>query len=194
MLQPAFSVILASSSPQRRELLSRLIEDFEIVAPGIDEDVSTDDPHELVRELALQKADAVVARVDRPAIIIAADTIAWCRGEIIGKPADTEDAVRALLRLSHNPHSVITGICVAAPGRRWLDAVETKVVMRPMSREEAEDCANFGNALDKAGAYALQEQADRFVERLDGSFTNVIGLPMEWLAEVLISIPGTIKV
>lgn len=192
-LRTAYPVVLASSSPQRQELLGRLLDDFAVAAPGIEENLDAADPFELVRSLAERKAEAVAGRVDGASIFIAADTIAWCAGRIIGKPADTDEAVRLLMELSRTPHSVLTGLCVRWPGGQALDAVETRIWMRPLSRQEAARFAMLGGATDRAGAYAIQEQADEFVERLEGSLTNVIGLPLERLAEILLAVPGTVR-
>jgi septum formation protein len=194
MLWPALPVVLASTSPQRKDLLGRIVAEFRVEAPGVEEGVHTTDPVRLVEDLAEQKAEAVRARVGDGAIVIGADTVACCEGEIIGKPADTEDAVRTLMRLSRHPHAVLTGLCVLAGGRRWREAVETRIRMRPISRAEAERYAGLGGATERAGAYAIQEQADECVEELDGSVTNVIGLPLERLAEILLCVPGTRRV
>jgi septum formation protein len=178
-------VVLASSSPQRRELLGRIVAGFRVVAPEVDETADTTDARRLVQDLARRKAEAVAAQLEEPAIVIGADTVAWCDGRILGKPADAEAAVEALMLLSRTPHSVLTGLCVVTPDRTVVEAVETRIRMRPLSREEAREYAGLTGATDRAGAYAIQEQADRCVEEIEGSVTNVIGLPLERLGEIL---------
>jgi len=193
LLRPALPVVLASSSPQRRELLGRIVESFSVMCPTVDEGVKTSAPVEFVKRAARMKAAEVARKLTGPAIVIGADTIVACKGGIIGKPDSMESAVETLLFISRNPHSVVTGLCVLGPGIQILDAVETKIRMRPMSRDDAGEYAAQVGSLERSGAYALKEHGDEFVERLEGSVSNVIGLPLERLSEILISIPGTAR-
>lgn len=181
-------IILASTSPRRRDLLRQMGIDFEVVAPEADETVIDGAiPEGLAAELAARKAQSV-AHMFPDAIIIGADTIvASADGEIIGKPADAEDAKRILRKLSGSTHSVITGLCLldTVTGREDIAAEETLVTMRKMTEEEIENYVSSGEALGKAGAYAIQETGDVYVNRIQGSFNNVVGLPTEKLEEML---------
>ncbi len=178
-------VVLASSSPTRAELLGWLLPDFEVLSPGVDEkSVAEEEPRELALGLAEAKARDVARR--RPdALVIAADTLVACCGRTIGKPADREDAVRILERLTRHPHVVITAVWVIAPdGRERSCCVATDVRMRPMTRREIEDYLEGFDALGKAGAYELQPD-DPHVEELRGSVTGVMGLPLDELRDLV---------
>jgi len=178
-------VVLASSSPTRAELLARLVPDFETLSPAVDEEgVAVDDPRERALRLAEAKARDVTRR--RPdALVIAADTLVACCGRTIGKPADREDAVRILEELTRHLHSVITAVWLVAPdGRERSCCVGADVRMRPMTGAEIEDYLEGFDALDKAGAYALQPN-DPHVEELRGSITAVMGLPLDELRDMM---------
>jgi len=165
--------------------------EFEVVAPEIEETVrASADPVEEARRLAAAKADDVAARLAsrrEPLVLIAADTICALGGDIIGKPRDRDHAKELLRRLSGSRHHVITGLCLldTRSGRRILDAVSTAVTMKRMTEQEIQDYVASGEADGKAGAYAIQETADRYVEKVEGSLSNVVGLPTERLGEIL---------
>ena len=185
-------IILASASPRRAQLLREMGYEFEAVLPEIDESVrSGADPAREAERLAVAKAEEVAARVG-PAVVIGADTLVELDGEIIGKPRDREHAVQMLRRLSGTRHHVITGLCVidSRPGKSAsiADLVSTAITMRPMTDEQIREYVESGEADGKAGAYAIQETADRYVLEVEGSFTNVVGLPTERLAEILRSL------
>lgn len=184
-------LILASASPRRKMLLERAGYEFEVVIPELGEfapeEVSI--PAEFYAEaVAYFKARSVADGIaDDDVVILAADTIVVCDEEIIGK-ADSEDEAREILRkLSHNKHCVITGVAVIdnETGCRLMESDKTEVVMKPLTEEEIEGYIRSGNWIGKAGAYAIQEGGDRFVVELNGSFTNVVGLPMELVKEML---------
>lgn len=184
-------IVLASSSPTRRELLAGLVAQFEVVGPAIDEGaLRADDPRSLVLKLAEAKARQV-ARTRPDALVIAADTLVACQGEVIGKPADHDDAVRILKMLTRSVHRVLTALFVVAPdGRERSACVESEVRMRKMSRPQIEQYLACADALERAGAYALQPD-DPNVEHLEGSLTAVMGLPLEELERLLHSLyPG----
>jgi septum formation protein len=166
-------------------LLSRLVAHFEVVAPDVDEGRAQGRcPEALVAELARAKARGVAAR--RPgALVIGADTVAVWQGDVLGKPSDAEDAARMLRRLSSGPHCVLSGLCVVAPdGHEVARLARARVHMRPMSEAVVARYAARPDALERAGAYAL-EPDDPNVERIDGDVTAVMGLPLEALADVL---------
>ena len=181
-------LILASSSPRRRQLLRDGGYDFEVVGPPFGEPADHPDrllPSQHAEALAYFKAMSVwQSYPQRP--VLGADTVVAAGGEILGKPADRDEAVRMLRGLSGTRHSVITGVALLGPDDRRLIASDvTFVTMRPMSEREIDEYIESGEWAGKAGAYAIQETADRFIESTDGSFTNVIGLPMELVERML---------
>jgi septum formation protein len=178
-------VVLASSSSVRRELLRQLVPAFEVVPPLVDE--AADGAHDapaLAVHLAELKAREVAAR--RPhALVVAADTLVVCDGEVIGKPADRRDAVRIMRKLASSTHQVVTGVCLIAPdGRERTFCAATRLRMRSMSDAEIERYVDGPGALDRAGVYALQPDDPNVLE-LHGSATCVMGLPMDELARLL---------
>ena len=181
-------LILASSSPQRRQLLLQAGVPFQAVDPPIDEPdepIANLPPARQAESLAYFKARSVADR--HPGrTVLAADTIVAGPAGILGKPADADDARRMLAALSGTTHQVITGIALITPaGQRHIASDTTSVTMKPMSRGDIEAYIDSGEWMGKAGAYAIQLSADRYVDHLDGSFTNVVGLPMELVMQML---------
>ena len=188
MIRLAAKVVLASRSPERRRLLRQVIRDFEVVEPHVEEVCNPQgEPEALACALAEAKALDVARR--RPdALVIAADTVVECQGEIIGKPADRADAVRILAKLASHPHRVITGLCVAAPDQRRRSGVSVaRIRMKKLSRSEIENYVDREHPLERAGAYGLKEP-DPNVLSLEGSVSAVMGLPLEELGSMLRSI------
>jgi septum formation protein len=190
----SLSIILASASPRRRELLAQAGYQFEVAPPDVDESrfaaagVRAD---EYAERLALAKARSVAERfADR--VVIGADTVVDFAGEIIGKPADSRQAEQITGKLFSAPHKVITGLAIL----RLSDATElvasdtTIVYPKRMTAKQIAEHIGSGTWRDKAGAYAIQETGDQFVERIEGSLTNVMGLPMELLERMLARVPG----
>jgi septum formation protein len=179
--------VLASASPRRRELLGRFGVEFRVEPADVDETpIPGAGGEDAARDIATRKALAVARATDDP--VIGADTIVVAAdGEFLGKPLDAADARRILRKLSGTTHRVITGVCVAAArGSRLRTAVETTfVTMRPLSADEIDAYVASGECFDKAGAYAIQETGDRFVVRIDGDRTNVVGLPLDAAARLL---------
>lgn len=181
--------ILASASPRRRALLEKAGYVFDVIVSGIDE--SAYDAVEITSEeyacrLALAKASDVSSRY--PArLVIGADTVVDFDGEIIGKPRDGADAEQITRRLFSKPHKVITGLAMAwrANEKQLVCSDCTIVYPRVMDEQQIVEHIRGETWLGKAGAYAIQETGDRFVERIEGSFSNVVGLPMELLAKML---------
>lgn len=178
-------VILASGSPRRRELLGEMGVSFEIDVPDVDEHVGGT-PDKMVAVLAERKARAVAER-RKEGVIVAADTLVALDERALGKPADEEDARNMLRSLSGRVHDVFTGVCVidAKSGRVLVSAERTGVRFRDLSEEEICAYVAGGEPMDKAGAYAIQGGAGTFVVGYEGSRTNVIGLPVEKLGEML---------
>ncbi|HUS93284.1 MAG TPA: Maf family protein [Phycisphaerae bacterium] len=185
-------LVLASSSPRRRQLLADAGLSFDVVPPpfGEPEELPEDlTPTRRAEALAYFKARAV-AECRPEACVLGADTIVAADGRVLGKPADRADAERMLRGLSGTRHAVITGVALLMPcGRRLIASETTYVTMRPMTEQEIADYLASGEWIGKAGAYAIQETADRFVVGLEGSFSNVVGLPVE-LVERLIGRAG----
>lgn len=176
-------IILASGSPRRRELLQRIgIKDFEVRVPETAETYPAGlSPSQTVEYISRKKA----AAVDSTAIIIAADTMVFLDGERLGKPRDEEDALRMLKALQGRRHTVRTGVTVRQ-GRRFLTESErTEVYFRPATEEELCYYIRTGEPMDKAGAYGVQGKGALLVEKLNGDFFNVMGLPLLRLARML---------
>jgi len=177
--------VLASSSPRRRDLLRLLCSNFEVIPSQIEEcQQPGESPFQMVQRLAKEKATAV--RQFRPeSVIIGADTVVVCEGQILGKPASPEEARSMLKKLSGRAHEVITGLCVVKGETVAVDAVRTIVRFNLLSEEEIEAYLATGEPFDKAGAYATQGKAARFVESIEGCFFNVVGLPVSLLYQIL---------
>jgi septum formation protein len=182
-------LVLASGSPRRRELLALLGLPFDVVAPDVDESVHPGErPVDLVRRLAIDKVEAVgaVGAIDgSDAVVLAADTIVEVDGEILGKPADADDARRMLRALSARTHRVHTGLAVRRDGGTACEVVTTSVTMATMSDAAIEWYLATGEPLDKAGAYAIQGSGGAFVAAIEGSASNVVGLPLATVVELL---------
>ena len=183
-------LILASSSPRRRELLAGLDLRFEIIKPDIDESRrAAEDLVEYAERLSREKAEAVARTLDeRPALVISADTIVMDGGELLGKPADDGDARRMLRTLRGREHEVVTAFTLFRAGdtpRTITRHARTAVEMRAFSEAEIDAYVATGDPLDKAGAYGIQNEAFRPVARIEGSYSNVVGLPLDELKAAL---------
>lgn len=178
-------IVLASGSPRRKELLETLRLEFS-VCPAKDEENAPDGagPEETVKALALAKAQEV-ARLYPQSLIIAADTIVCVDGRILGKPADEDEARQMLHLLSGRGHEVYTGTALIAPGKMLCQSECTKVFFRRLSDEEINAYVLTGEPMDKAGAYGIQGRAALMVERIEGDYFNVMGLPLCRLGQML---------
>ena len=174
-------IVLASGSPRRISLLSGMNVEFEIRRPDVDEEFF-EDPVKTVEFNALKKARAV--RKGRE-IVLGFDTIVFLDGEILGKPQNENHAYRLLKKLSGKVHRVYTGIAVVTPEREIVDHEVSEVKFRPLTDREIWEYIRTGEPLDKAGAYGYQEKGRALVEYVNGSETNVIGLPIEKLKKLL---------
>lgn len=175
---------LASASPRRRKLLASLDLDFSIVVPDIDE---TPRPSEKPRIFAERLAKEKAGAVDVAGLVIAADTIVVQQETILGKPADGAHARAMLQSLSGSTHEVITGVCVENAERAVVFSITTQVTFRILTDAEIENYIATGEPMDKAGAYAIQGGAAHMVKSIHGSYTNVVGLPMCEVYQVLAS-------
>jgi septum formation protein len=173
------NVILASASPRRQELLKEIVPAFEIVVADVDEEALVHpDPEVTARETARAKARAV-ARLRPESTVIGGDTVVALGDEQLVKPVDEADAFRILRKLSGRTHRVITGMCIAAPGQEKVFTVTSFVTFHDLSDEQIEAYIATGEPMDKAGAYGAQGEAGKHIARIEGSITNVIGLPVE---------------
>jgi septum formation protein len=195
----AAPLVLASASPRRRDLLSRLKVPFSAVPARIAETPRPGEtPRALAERLAREKAEAVAAHLGRTPrrVVLGSDTIVVLEEEVLGKPRDAEHALALLRKLCGRTHRVMTGIAVVESdtGRARSRVVESQVTLREAEEAELRDYVATGESLDKAGAYALQGAGRRFVTGVEGSETNVIGLPLEETLALLqdagVEIPG----
>ncbi len=170
-------LVLASQSPRRAEILRNAGIPFAVRAASVDETpLPGEKPEDYVRRLAESKATAVPAAGDE--IILGADTTVVIDGEMLGKPADAADARRMISVLAGRSHEVITGICLRQGARTVCDCAVTRVWFAPMSDSEIEEYAAGGEPFDTAGGYAIQGVASRYIEKIEGCYFNVVGLPM----------------
>lgn len=185
-------LILVSRSPRRRELLASAGIPFRAIAPQADEpDLAPRCKSagarlrypDLVRRTALAKAQSVAGCAE--GLLLGADTIVVCRGEVLGKPADPEDARRMIESLSGRWHRVYTGLALVSGGRRLLGSECTKVRFRALSKSQIEWYVGTGEPMDKAGAYAIQGRGAALISAVEGCYTNVIGLPLPKLMNML---------
>ncbi len=180
-------LVLASGSPRRQALLARLVDSFEVIVSGVPEPIVAGmDPAANVLQIARAKAEAV-APLAAGCVVLSADTDVVLDGEILGKPADAGAAGAMLRRLRGREHLVLTAVVVkdAVSGRTW-DALErSRVRIRDLSETEIERYVATGEPLDKAGGYAIQGAAASMVESVDGSYSNVVGLPLDSVRELL---------
>ena len=187
MAGTADGIILASASPRRRELLKMLgIENLRII-PALGEEKVEDglSPEETVRRLALEKAREVYCGCGESNIVIGADTIVYMDGMILGKPEDEAQAAAMLRRLQGRTHSVFTGVALIGRGAELVEVQETAVTFREISESEILAYVKTGEPMDKAGAYGAQGIGSIFIDRIDGDFYNVVGLPLCTLGKML---------
>lgn len=185
-------LILASSSPRRRALLEAAGLEFDVVPVEIDEGrLLGETPDVYVSRLARAKADAVSAQPE--SVVLAADTVVLSDDEVLGKPVDDGDARRMLQRLAGRTHVVLSGVALSANGKSTLDLARTEVRFLPLTSDEIDWYVATGEPRGKAGAYAIQGRASLFVERLDGSYTNVVGLPIEVVYQRLTALGWSLR-
>ena len=186
-MDPTARMILASESPRRRELLAAVGVPFRVVPSGVDEiPLSGESPSRFVRRAALDKGGAV-AKLYPSSFVLSADTIVVADGRILGKPRDRAEARRMLSRLAGREHRVYTAICLLCRDRGFRDigTEVTRVRFRPLTAAEVAAYARTGECDDKAGAYAAQGAGMLLIDRVAGSFSNVVGLPMTRVVAML---------
>ncbi len=180
-------IILASQSPRRRELLERMgVGRFGLLTPDIDEQMDRSlPPADLVERISLEKARAAQAQTGPGPILIAADTVVALDGVVLGKPGDGREAEQMLRALSGRRHQVYTGLTVLHGEQSYTEHEVTEVTFRPMTAEEIAAYVRTGEPMDKAGAYGIQGYGALFVERINGDYYNVMGLPVCRLGRIL---------
>ncbi len=179
------SLLLASTSPQRRAILEQLGLPFDVVAPGYEEHDPPDaDPVELVREHARGKALSVAGEADGR-LVLAVDTTVVLDGRVYAKPSDAADAGRMLGELAGRTHAVVSGLCLLGPGWEEVDTETTLVRFRPLSSRDLAAYVATGEWESRAGGYAIQGRGAALVERIEGDYLNVVGLPTVLLVRLL---------
>ena len=188
--------ILASKSPRRREILSNIGLVFDVVTADTDESSDITDPIALSEELATRKAEAVRAalaargELSDEDVIIASDTVVECGGEILGKPADYNDAKRMIELLSGREHRVLSGICLIRAGERAVGHSETFVYMDEVDEDDLLRYLDTPEAYDKAGAYGIQGYASRWISRIEGCYFGVVGMSVNTLDKLHRALTG----
>lgn len=185
-------VILASGSPRRRELLSQMGIEFEIITSDVDETPTEKNPVEIVKELSKRKGQDVFSRLfDRSGdkLVISADTLVFLGDKRLGKPSSEENAAEMLKDLSGKEHQVITGVSliyeVGGEVKKASFAETTSVYVSKLSKEEIDAYVATGEPMDKAGAYAIQGLFAKYIEKIEGEYSNVVGLPVAHLYRAL---------
>ncbi|MGY5452049.1 Maf family protein [Agarivorans sp. MS3-6] len=178
-MRQSHRLVLASASPRRQELLTQLGWEFSVAAADIDETPQTGEPAQhLVCRLAEQKAYAVYQQQKEKSAVLGSDTIVVCQGKILGKPVDQLDSLKMLSLLSSKQHQVMTAICLYVDGKADTQLITTEVFFRQLSESEMRDYWLSQEPIDKAGSYAIQGIGGKFVERIEGSYSSVVGLPL----------------
>ena len=184
MIMSDMNIILASKSPRRKELLENAGFNTIILPSDADENISEDNPMELVKKLSFLKAESVYNKVKEKndnsnSLVLGADTVVFADGKILGKPKGKAEAREMIKMLEGKVHSVFTGFTVFMKnGRSITDYSETKVFVYPMSSEDIEEYINTDEPYDKAGAYGIQGIFGKYVEKIEGDYQNVVGLPV----------------
>lgn len=181
-------IILASESPRRKELLGRLGIPFEVQASGILEETEKElSPDDFALAIATKKANEIVAR-NEDAVVIAADTTVYLDGKLLSKPVDNKQAKQFLQSLSGQEHQVITGVSIQGAGLSIGFAETTSVQFYELTEEQIDAYVASGDSLDKAGAYGIQSMGGMFVEKINGDYNNVVGLPLGRLFQTLLTL------
>ena len=184
-IQNVRRIILASASPRRKEILSKLGVPFEIQVSTCDENIGVEDPSDMVEQLSKLKADDVAKR-NPDALVIGADTVVSYGNSILGKPKDREDAIGMIKMISGHEHHVYTGVTIVIPGEDTVSFVEsTCVKVAEMSDVEIERYVDSGEPMDKAGAYAIQGLFAPYITGIEGDYYNVVGLPIASVYSIL---------
>lgn len=175
--------VLASGSPRRKELLAQVGMEYEVITGNVDEEIETMEPSLTVEQLSFRKAKSVFDTINGDVLVIGADTVVALDGAILGKPRDEEDAKRMIRSIAGRSHSVFTGVTMMIRQQEEERVItffeETKVYVDAMTEADIEQYVATGECMDKAGAYGIQGYFAAFVEKIEGDYNNVVGLPIE---------------
>lgn len=180
--------ILASTSPRRKELLKEIIKDFEIISPSFDEKTANKEfSYEFIEEIAEKKSDSISQNIKYPAIIISADTVVVFNNRVLGKPKDYDEAYKMLEMLNGNVHKVVTAVCVwdCETKKKLIKSETSNVEFFKQNMSEIESYIKNYKPYDKAGSYGIQELPEGFVKKVEGDYTNIVGLPVNLLKEMI---------
>ena len=189
-------IILASASPRRSDILRELGVEIKIITADVDESSGERDPEALAKELAVKKGLAVYERLKREQSrdaslpIVSADTVVYCKGEIMGKPHSEDDARRMLKALSGGAHTVTTGVCVTLDGVAHAESATTTVYVDSLTDNEIDAYIKSKDPFDKAGAYGIQGIFSKHISKINGCYFNVVGLPTNTLARLFKRVTG----
>ncbi len=181
-------IILASTSPRRKELLSKIVSEFEIIKPDYDENVETKEfSYNLIEEIAQKKGLSVISKISCPALIISADTIVIYGSKILGKPKDFNEAKQMLTILNGKTHKVVTSVCIInnENNKKIIKSETSEVTFNNLKEEEIENYINEYKPYDKAGSYGIQELPDGFIKEIKGDYDNIVGFPVKLAKEIL---------
>ena len=181
-------IILASTSQRRRELLKQKGYNFEIMSPGYDEKISDSAfKYEVIEKIAENKCISAILQVNEPAIIVSADTVVIYDDLILGKPKNFDDALRMLTMLKGKTHKVVTAVCVfdLETGKKIIKSETSEVTFNDIPEEKIKEYIFKFKPYDKAGSYGIQELPESFIKEIKGDYTNIVGLPVEMLKNML---------
>jgi len=192
-------IVLASNSPRRKELLHQIFDEFDVIKSNFDEDKTKEkDPEDLVQILSLKKAEEVFDRIqnkENELLVIGGDTLVYFDKEILGKPKDEKDGFNTLKRLQGNKNEVYSAFTIIfKKGNKTIKEThlsKSTVTMKSMPDEEIEEYIKTGEPMDKAGSYAVQGIGSKFIEKIEGSYSSVVGLDIEKLKETIL---GTVPI
>lgn len=185
-LKDGENIILASASPRRRELLKLICEDFKSVSPDVDETVPAQvEILERPQFLAVKKAMHVCGKLSEKAVVIGCDTGVFIDDEMLGKPKDEEEAFSMLKKLQGKDHLVVTGCCITDGTHKREFSVTSRVFFYPLSDEDIRDYIATGEPMDKAGAYGIQGKGSLLIEKIQGDYFNIVGLPLSAITREL---------
>lgn len=189
-----FPLVLASQSPRRRELLAQLEDSFEQLVCDIDESQQADEQAtDYVKRLAMEKAEVGLSRCQQPSLVIGADTIVVSNQQLLGKPRDRQHFEQMMLTLSGGSHQVLTAVAIASPEHVMSNVVATDVTFCALSEQQIAWYWQTGEPQDKAGGYGIQGLGGRFVEKINGSYSAVVGLPLCETAALLAAMRARIS-
>lgn len=189
-------IYLASASPRRKELLKKVVKNFQVIVSQFNENsIKAKSPRSFVKLAALGKTKDIAEKIKAPAIIIGCDTIVVVKNKILGKPKDKQEAQDFLKLLSGTKHRVLSGLALIYKDKNKMKIItaieETKIKFKKLTQQEIEEYVDKFKPFDKAGGYGVQETGDIFVEQIEGEFDNVVGLPTKLLKNMIYLLNGT---